>query len=219
MNSQTHLLIAATLIAEPGQPRRNMAALAGAFAPDAAIYGLWIWSKVQGIPESTIWGELYWRQPWQTYTALGNSLPVYAAILLAGLMAARGTTAAGPQMPSPAPTIADRWRAFVRSQPLIVVFALAALTHLAGDFPVHVDDAHAHIWPLSDWRFQSPVSYWNPRHYGNWFSLFEICLGISLSIILFRRFHALWVRGLMAFAIVAYIAVPAYFILIVGAGA
>lgn len=215
MNSQTHLLLAATLFAEPNQPKRNIAALAGAFVPDAAIYGLWVWSKLNGIPENIVWNELYWQQPWQTYTAFGNSLPLYVSILLVGAIVARQPQTAQPGIDLPTVTISERWRAFVRRQPIAVIFALAALTHLAGDFPVHVADAHAHLWPLSDWRFYSPVSYWDPAHYGGWFSLFEIALGITLAVILFRRFQAKWVRGLMLLAMVAYIAVPAYFILVI----
>ena len=218
MNSQTHLLVAAWLFAEPGQPKRNIAALAGAFVPDAAIYGLWLWSKAKQIPEQTVWGELYWQQPWQTYTAFGNSAPLYAAILFAGVVTTRRVVPMAPEIRLPTQSMADRWRDFVQRQSVIVIFALAALTHLAGDFPVHVDDAHAHLWPLSDWRFFSPVSYWNPDHYGDWFLLFEIALGIGLAMILFRRFGALWVRAVMILAIVAYLAVPAYFVLIVGAG-
>ena len=29
-----------------------------------------------------------------------------------------------------------------------------------------MDDAHRHFYPLSDYRFISLVSYWDPRHYG-----------------------------------------------------
>lgn len=215
MNSQTHLLLAAALFAEPNRPKRNIAALAGAFVPDAAIYGLWVWSKFNGIPENIVWGELYWQQPWQTYTAFGNSMPLYMLILLIGAVAARQSLSRQPEIDLPTVTISQRWQAFVGRQPIVVIFALAALTHLAGDFPVHVADAHAHLWPLSDWRFFSPVSYWNPEFYGNWFSLFEIALGITLAVVLFRRFQAKWVRGLMLLAMVAYIAVPAYFILVI----
>lgn len=216
MNSQTHLLVAAVLFTEPGKPKRNTAALLGAFVPDAAIYGLWLWSKLNGIPETKVWGELYWQQPWQTYTAFGNSLPLYTTILIAGaLMTGPRGTEITHITRSPAMTIGDHWREFIHRQPLIVVFALAALSHLAGDFPVHVADAHAHLWPLSDWRFRSPVSYWDPDHFGNVFSLIEISLGITLAVILFHRFHAHWVRGLMVLAMIAYVAVPAYFIFLV----
>lgn len=218
MNSQTHLLLAAALFAEPGQPKRNIAALAGAFVPDLAIYGLWAWSKLNGIPENTVWRELYWQQPWKTYTALGNSLPLYLAILVAGMLLLRQPQPGEFAVAKLQAPLGERWRTRIGRQTWLTIFALAALTHLAGDFPVHVADAHAHLWPLSDWRFYSPVSYWNPKYYGNWFALFEMALGIALAVILFRRFRAMWVRGLMVLAVVAYVAVPAYFILVLGGG-
>lgn len=214
MNTQTHLLVAAALFAGPGHPKRNVAAIAGAFVPDIAIYGLWLWSKLNAIPENTVWRELYWQQPWQTYTAFGNSLPLYLTILVASVAVAKAP--APRQRPAPGTGVTERWWPFVDGQPAIAIFALAAVTHLAGDFPVHVADAHAHLWPISDWRFHSPVSYWDPAHYGNWFQALEIALGITLAVVLFRRFQALWIRALMVLAVAAYVAVPAYFMLVIG---
>jgi len=191
--SQTHILVASTLLAKPGQKVRNTAVLIGAFVPDAAIYLLFIWSKVMGIPENTVWDTLYWQEPWQTYTAAGNSIPLYLALLLSGIVLLRAGSGV--------------WRIGV----FITFLALAALTHVAGDLPVHVEDAHRHLWPISDWKFISPVSYWNPDHHGNIFILFEAIAGILMSIILFRRFQTLWVRIALGLLIAAYIAVPAYF--------
>ena len=97
-----------------------------------------------------------------------------------------------------------------------VFLALAALTHVAGDLPVHVDDAHRHFWPLSDWKFISPVSYWHPDHHGGIFSILESMLGVMLAIILFRSFKGLWVRIVLVLVCLAYIAVPLYFLLMFG---
>ncbi len=216
MNTQTHLLVAAALFTQPGEYRRNTAAILGAFVPDAAIYGLWAWSKLNAIPENTVWRELYWQQPWQSYTAFGNSLPLYLIILFAGAIVGNRLQARSLEIPLPAQTAPARWRAFLHRQPLAVIFALAAMSHIASDFPVHVVDAHAHLWPLSDWRFRSPVSYWDPAHYGNWFQPLEVALGVTLAVIMFRRFRDLWVRALMLAAVAAYVAVPMYFSLIIG---
>ncbi len=213
MNSQTHLLVAATLFCRPDAPKINTAALLGAFVPDAAIYGLWFWSKFNGVPERKVWNELYWQQPWQTYTASGNSVFLYLIILMLGLTIFRTAQSVPAGLPPAGPAASDRPARIAAFSP-VAIFALAALTHLAGDFPVHVDDAHAHFWPFSDWRFTSPVSYWNPDHYGGYFSAFEAILGIVLAIILFRRFHNWWVRVLCILAIVLYVAVPAYYILL-----
>ena len=94
--------------------------------------------------------------------------------------------------------------------------ALAALTHLAADLPVHVDDAHRHLWPLSDWKFISPVSYWDPGHHGTAFSIFEALLGVVLCVILLRRFESWLVRVPLILLVDAYVLVPLYFTLQLG---
>lgn len=189
MNTQTHVLLAAVILSKPSAPARNTAVIVGALVPDLAIYTLFIWSKLAGIPEPTVWNELYYNPPWSDAVTVGNSAPVYLSLLLLGLLASM------------------RWRAAM----IVAFFAGAALIHVATDLPVHVDDAHAHLWPLSGWRFRSPVSYWNPDHFGGIASIVEIGAGLILSAILWRRFHAHWVRGLLVLAVLAYLGPPIYF--------
>ncbi len=189
MNTQTHVLLAAAILAKPGAPARNTAIIAGALIPDLAIYTLFVWSKLAGIPERTVWNTLYYNPPWSDAVTVGNSAPLYLALLLIGLLAA------------------TRWRVAMP----VVFFAAAALIHIAADLPVHVDDAHAHLWPLSDWRFRSPVSYWHPGHFGGIVSLLEAAVGVALSVLLWRRFRATWARGLLVLAVLAYLGPPIYF--------
>jgi len=79
--------------------------------------------------------------------------------------------------------------------------------------PLHVDDAHAHFWPFSDWRFVSPVSYWNPGYYGHIWAPIEGALALALALIavLWLRFQPRWVRAALVLAALSYVAVPAYF--------
>lgn len=198
MMTQTHLLVAAALFAKPGEKLRNTAVVAGALLPDLAIYTLFVWSKLAAIPERRVWDEIYWQEPWQTLTAAGNSIPLYLLLLVGGVVLLR--------------THASAFRIGLA----LTFIALAALTHIALDLPLHNSDAHRHFWPLSDWTFNSPISYWNPAHYGNIVSIIEAALGIALSVLLFRRFRALWVRILLVLLCAAYIAVPVYFSLILG---
>ena len=206
MNTQTHLLLATALLARPrgdgGTPARNAAVLAGALAPDLGVYGLFVWSKLAGVPESEVWRRIYFAEPMQAVQAVLNSVPLYALLLVTGaLLLAPGR--AGPE--------GRGWWSFVATRSALGLFALAALIHLAGDLPVHADDAHRHFWPLTDWRFHSPVSYWDPSHGGAWFAFVEGALGIACAVLLWRRFRAPWIRALLALAIAAYVAVPAYF--------
>ncbi|MEQ9571409.1 MAG: hypothetical protein RLN95_04890, partial [Nitratireductor sp.] len=92
-------------------------------------------------------------------------------------------------------------------------FSASALLHSLIDFLTHRADAHMHLWPLSDWRFRSPVSYWDPDYYGNWFGLFEAALGVALIVVLFRRYRALPLRAGLLVVLGLYVAVPAFFYL------
>ncbi len=186
MQTPTHLLIAAAAFCRPKQIQINAAALAGGLAPDAFLIGLWAWSKLNGVPERTLWGELYWSPPVQLGQAISNSLPLFAFVLIISLLVRRRAVA---------------------------VLAGAGLLHLAADFPVHGSDAHVHFWPFSNWRFHSPVSYWEPDRYGVVVGGLEGLLAIGLIILLWRRFAARWIRAVLITALAAYVIVPAYFIL------
>ena len=196
MNTQTHLLVAAAVLARPGQPVRNAAVLAGALLPDLSIYALFACSRFADVPEREVWDVIYWSPPWQAASAVSNSAPLWLAVAGLGAVLMRAGRA--------------------RIGLILAVLGAAALLHLALDFPVHVEDAHRHVWPLSDWRFRSAVSYWNPAHHGRWVSVAEAVLGLALCVILWRRFKAWWVRGLLATCVIAYIAVPAYWIFLSG---
>lgn len=65
-------------------------------------------------------------------------------------------------------------------------FVIGCLVHTIIDIPVHFDDGPLLFWPLN-WatRFQSPVSYWDPAHYGIPFTIFEIVLDFGLLAYLF----------------------------------
>lgn len=189
MNTPTHLLVAAGLLAKPAATARakwrNAAILVGALLPDLSIYVLFVWARMfAGIGERELWAETYWTEPWQTLGKIGNSFPVFA-VLAALALATR-----------------SKW---------LLALALAALLHLALDLPVHVDDAHIHFWPLTEWRFRSVVSYWDARFHGDVFFWLELALGLVLTAILWRRFTGRVTRAVLGLGVTLYIAVPVYF--------
>lgn len=189
MQTPTHVLIAAAAFARPGKAAINTAALAGGFLPDAFLFSVWGWSKIAGVSESDLWGQLYFTDGVQLGQAVSNSFPLFGAILIAAL--------------------AMRLRA-------AAVFAGAALLHLFCDFMLHAEDAHRHFWPLSAWRFESPVSYWDPAHFGLYVAAIEATIGVALIVVLFRRFRAVWIRSVLVLAGLTYLAVPAYFVATLG---
>jgi hypothetical protein len=194
MMTQTHLLIASGLFIRAGQPKRNMAVIAGALAPDVVIYVLFVYAVITGIPQSTLWNETYWAESWQAWVAVGNSAPLYGGLLLTSLLVAAPKDGRA------------RWES------LPALFALAALTHLAADLPLHNDDAHSHFWPVSDWRFQSPFSYWDRDHHAGVLAPLELLLGFGLLTLLFRRFKRRGTRILLSVAGIAYLALIVTFI-------
>jgi len=74
----------------------------------------------------------------------------------------------------------------------------AAFVHLMCDFPLHVDDARAHFWPLTMWKFESSISYWDSDHHGNIVSTLEFLLVCVMLGVLWRRFETLAPRIVIA---------------------
>lgn len=189
MNTQTHLLVSAALLMRKDQPQRNTAVVVGALLPDLSIYIMYAVAKAQAVPESVIWGQMHFSETWQAWSAVTNSVPIFAALLILG--------------------IAKNWV-------LIWVFAVSALAHIGLDFPVHNDDAHRHFWPFTDWRFESPLSYWNPAHHGNWVMLAELVIGLAAAVFLLRRFRSGLARIAVLLALLPYGLVPLYWMSALG---
>jgi hypothetical protein len=172
VNTPAHLIFAAAAFARPGRPGVNAAALAGGLVPDLSLYLMAGWALYgRGIPAPVVFDELYLSDTWQAVFAVDNSIPLWA--LLLGLALA--------------------WRAWP-----LVAFGGAGLLHLVADFLLHHDDARRMLWPLSDWVFRSPVSYWDSRHYGHIAGPLEIAVCAGLAVLLWRRFRSWPARGLIA---------------------
>lgn len=195
MMTQTHILLSAAVFAKPGRNRRNAVILIGSFIPDLVIYILFAWASLNGISQDQLWNHVYWREPWQSWNAIGNSVPMYLALLLVAVALIH------PSDGRP------RW------QSLPALFALSALLHIAFDLPLHNDDAHQHVWPVTDWRFISPLSYWDRDHYGGIIAPLEAILGMGLAVLLFRRFKHIAVRVVLSIMLLLYLAVPVFFLL------
>lgn len=202
MMSQTHLLICAAALTRRNKPAQNVAVLVGAVIPDISIFIMMIYARVNEV--QNLWrapNGLYWIEPWQTFSAIQNSFPLY--IVLSGL--AIFVMKYGRKL---------NWSATATGvlyamSSVVLFFALSAMIHLICDIPVHADDAHVHFWPFTAWRFHSPISYWDGRHYGDIVRYFEISLGVGSAIILWRRFPQWWARSL---AVVPALVVPGLFI-------
>jgi hypothetical protein len=47
----------------------------------------------------------------------------------------------------------------------LLAFLLGWAGHNILDFPMHAEDARPPFWPISKWRWKSPVSYWDRKFY------------------------------------------------------
>ncbi|MDE0114879.1 MAG: cobalamin biosynthesis protein CobQ [Albidovulum sp.] len=174
LNTPAHLIVGAAALARPGQSKVTAAALAGSLLPDISLYLLAIHSLfILDIPSNVVFGELYFSEAWQAVFAVDNSVFVWLAIALAGA---------------------------VSRLPWMLTLGIAGLLHIATDFPLHHDDGRQHFWPLSEWVFESPLSYWDPGHYGNIIGPIEAAACFFLSIFLWTRFRSWISRGLIVAA-------------------
>lgn len=164
MNTPAHVVLNLFLLGQKpagaSSHRRSAAIVVGAVLPDLTMIGFYAWHLAKGTAESQIWSVEYYRPFWQAWFDSFNSIPIIAVGMLICWKTRRYL-----------------WLALFSSM----------LLHVLGDLPVHHDDGHRHFFPFSDWRFASPVSYWDPNHHGYWFSLFEFCLVIGAATYLWRR--------------------------------
>ncbi len=178
MNTPAHAIVNLWALGRKDRPSLAVPLLVGACLPDLPILIFYIWEKVQGTPERLIWSTHYFQPGWQLAIDVLNALPL---LVVAALVAHRA------KMPR-----------------LTALFASMGL-HALGDLPVHHDDAHRHFLPFSHWRFESPISYWDPAHGGQWFTLFEIVLVLAGSLVLWHRFPSRGIRTLVAVIGVIYL--------------
>ncbi len=175
-------------------PKVAWAGAAGGLLPDLPMLAIVGFLRATGHDFSEIFGKLYWEHWWQVANAIGHNFILWSVVCIIGWSLRDNANPA-------------------RRETGTLTFALggSALVHSAIDFLVHRNDAHMHFWPFTEWRFVSPVSYWDPAFYGTQFSLFEAALGLLMAILLFRKFKHWLVRGALAIAAIMYVAVPAYF--------
>ena len=183
MNTPAHLLIGTAAFGKAGAKSITAGAAFGAIAPDLSLYLLAGTSIfLLGIPAETVFGEYYFSDAWQSIFAVDNSFVVWGVLLILALLL---------------------------RQPWAIALTAAALLHLCLDFPLHNDDARPHFWPVTDWVFVSPVSYWDVDHYGALMVPVGLVASGVAAVILWRRYRSVVGRGLIAVVALAEL-VPAF---------
>jgi hypothetical protein len=133
--------------------------------------GFYVLEKsLYGTSEAEMWGRRYFEvHQWFDWL---NSIPlaVTAAMISHGLGA-------------------KAWRGLF----------LGIALHASIDLVCHHEDAHRHFLPFTSWRFHSPVSYWDPNHYGLPFMVFEVmCVAVACMALRRRHRSRLATAGLVA---------------------
>lgn len=188
MVTTTHMLVAAFATTRP-RMRGWMIFLGwfGGLFPDLPMF-LMVGASRMMDSNVALWRQpdgLYWIDPWKTMTDLSHSLPIWTVLALTGwLMWRRGGA-----------------KLAVGGQALLV-FSAGAFLHAVGDFFVHTNDAHAQLLPFTDWRFHSPVSYYQSQHFGREFAFFELAFCLFAAFWLIRTFRSWTVRGLTVLMVV-----------------
>jgi membrane-bound metal-dependent hydrolase YbcI (DUF457 family) len=180
--TSSHILIGAAVTSRPKMPPWQLAlAWIGGFVPDASIFTMVVYSRLVNGPGVDLWSTpngLYWQQPWQTYSAISASFPLWALVVFIGF-------------------VLFKYVPHLKTLGLgILIISVGAFLHISVDFFTHADDAYAQFWPFSDWRFYSPVSYWQPQYYGRIVGILEAIMGFGIVAYLVIRFKQWPVRAL-----------------------
>lgn len=160
MNTPAH--IAASLLTWQKQTGRAaaFAVTLGAILPDAPMFLFYGFQKAVGSSEKRIWSTLYFDESWQLFFDIFNSIPL---AILAMAVCYFGKNRFG------------------------LLLSSSCLLHLLCDLPVLYDDAHRHFLPVTNWRFFSPVSYWDPKHFGTVFMSIELMFAVGASVWVWKR--------------------------------
>lgn len=171
MNTPSHAIINLAILGKAQHPEFNLLIVTGGILPDIPIFLFYFWAKyIARLPPATIWSKAYFEPAVQNIIALFHSIPLAAIGWLVAYYFG--------------------WRS-------VQILCLSAILHSLGDLPVHHDDAHRHFFPFSNYRFISPISYWDRNHYGSIVSFIEMLLVLLSSFRVFGFVHSSVGKGLL----------------------
>lgn len=179
MNTPAHALVNLLILDRRGRSDNLLPVAIGSVLPDVPIVVFYAVQRLAGRSEHAIWSTHYHDAGWQAVFDAFHALPLIALAWIAGRL------------------LGWHWLQWL---------AAGMALHAVFDLPLHHGDAHRHFFPLSDWRFSSPVSYWDPAHYGRLASLAEAALSGFAVAWLWLRHPGTGPRLLVAALAAAYAA-------------
>ncbi|WP_047863799.1 metal-dependent hydrolase [Rubrobacter aplysinae] len=167
MRTYTHAILSHVVAGRFSDGRYAAWASAGAALPDLPALAGSAWLALRGrrFSRRSFYGEVCGSRRFALPDAALHSAPALAVPALA--LAAYGLRG----RPSPRGT----W------------FLLGWAGHVASDVLTHGSDARPPLWPLSRWRFESPVSYRERNRHGVPFTAAEHAVLLALGYAALRR--------------------------------
>lgn len=183
MQTQSHFLMTAVLrpaLEKRGVTLHTKAFLLGSVLPDIPLFLLSIqFGALAAMGEHGANEELMAQYDWHFFNDPVWIVPhnffhapfILAVIFLLGLLLRKRGSPWGARL---------------------ISLALAAGLHTGVDIFTHHSDGPLLLFPF-DWRtrFASPISYWDPNHYGRVFRRFEL----ALDVLLLGSLLWMWWRG------------------------
>ena len=170
MTTHSHAILNIALLSKRDKPFLHRYAFIGAVLPDLPLFIFFIIeSVIRKTPQRELWGSVYFTEAWQNFFDIFNSVPLILILLGIGY--------------------------YLLNSEKITVFAWSLLIHCGFDFLTHHDDGHHHFFPLSDFAFESPISYWDRDHYAAIVAPIERVVILTASIYLFPRLKTRLARG------------------------
>ena len=172
MITTTHAILNSALLGRKENPTHYWPVVLGSIFPDFPMVLYFLFYSLQSLHIPLTGGylnEYRFRQLWVDW---GHSIPLALVVALVCFLAKfQGG----------------------------LYFSLSVLLHSLEDLPVHADYAHRHFLPLSNYRFYSPISYWDPQHHAKIVAPIEWLLVLACIGVLWRRGLRPWVQALLLF--------------------
>lgn len=187
MNTPGHIVLNLALTGKWDSRGKSLPMVIGSALPDIPIFLFYIYQKFySGVSEIVIWSIVYYIPEWQNIFDTFHSLP----LVIAGTLI------------------------FYYLGNLFVsrIFAGMAL-HSVVDFFIHAEDAHRHFFPFHNLRFESPLSYWDPHHFGFVGAGLELIVVAVASLVILKGDYPEWVRKMIYLIGLFYIAGTTFLIL------